>query len=191
VTVNHTLAPGPEFALTSKDRETGGPQFGKPAAEGVVLVPYDELYPAGPGRDLAEATCIQCHGQTFLPTHQKSKAEWLVIMDVMLDPNGGFQAGRESALTVTPEERETLADFLTSNFGPDGPVRGLKIDVEYPLDEEVLSKGQFIEYLMPLAHTPICIFARRTCLDGIGCMERTWTFPEMSGPRTGLSALSN
>ena len=48
VTVNHTLAPGPEFALTSKDRETGGPQFGKPAADGVLLVPYDELYPAGP-----------------------------------------------------------------------------------------------------------------------------------------------
>jgi streptogramin lyase/mono/diheme cytochrome c family protein len=152
ISVNLPLRPGPEFPLTSKDRATGGPQFGQPAAEGVELVPYDELYPAGRGRDIAEATCIQCHGQTYLPTHQKSKADWLVMIDVMLDPNGGFQTGRDTALTVTPEEREILANFLTSNFGPESPVRGLKIDVEYPLDEDVLSKGQFIEYLLPLAH---------------------------------------
>jgi len=152
VELHLSMQPGPEFALTSKDRATGGPQFGQPAAEGVELVPYDELYPAGAGRDIAETTCIQCHGQTFLPTHQKSKAEWLVMIDVMLDPNGGIQAGRESALTVTSEERTVLADFLTKNFGLEGPVRGLKIDVEYPLNEDVLSKGQFIEYLLPLAH---------------------------------------
>ena len=152
VTVNLSLSPGPEFALTSKDRETGGPQFGQPATDGVVLVPYDELYPAGAGRDIAEATCIQCHGQTFLPTHQKSNAEWLVIIDVMLDPRGAFQQQRESALAITAEEREILADYLASNFGPDGPARGLKIDVEYPLDEEILSRGQFIEYLLPLEH---------------------------------------
>ena len=152
VNLNLSLAPGPEFALTSKDRETGGPQFGQPAADGVVLVPYDELYPAGAGRDIAEATCISCHGPTFLPTHKKSNAEWLVIIDVMLNPSSAIQQGRESALTVTPEEREILADYLTGNFGPDSPVRGLKIDVEYPLDEEVLSKAQFIEYLLPLAH---------------------------------------
>lgn len=152
IEVHLPMQSGEEFPLTSKDRATGGAQFGQPAADGVQLVPYDELYPPGPGRDLAERTCIQCHGQTFLPTHKKSKDEWLVMIDVMLDPNGGFQVGRETALTVTPDEREVLANFLTNNFGKDGPVRGLKIDVEYPLDEDVLSKGQFIEYLMPLAH---------------------------------------
>lgn len=152
IEVNLAMQPGPEFPLTSKDRATGGAQFGQPAADGVQLLPYDELYPPGPGRDLAEATCIQCHGQTFLPTHQKTNAEWLVMIDVMLDPNGGFQEGRESPLTVSPQEREILANFLTTNFGTDGPVRGLKIDAEYPLDEDVLSKSQFIEYLLPLAH---------------------------------------
>lgn len=152
IEVHLALAPGEEFPLTSKDRATGGAQFGRPAAEGVELVSYDELYPPGPGRDLADATCIQCHGQVFLPTHSKSKVEWLVMIDVMLDPNGGIQAGRDTALTVTSEEREVLADFLTTNFGTDSPARGLKIDAEYPLDEELLSKGQFIEYLMPLAH---------------------------------------
>jgi len=160
------LAPGEEFALTSKAREIGGAQFGRAAAEGVELVPYDELYPPGPGRDIAEATCIKCHGQVFLPTHAKSKVEWLVMIDVMLDPDGGIQTGdlarntpskfwrprKETALTVTADERDTLANFLTTNFGKDGPVRGLKIDAEYPLDEDILAKGQFIEYLMPLAH---------------------------------------
>src|SRR5947207_11696097 len=28
--------------------------------------PYDEVYP-GPGRDVAERTCIICHGENFLP----------------------------------------------------------------------------------------------------------------------------
>jgi streptogramin lyase len=152
IEVHLALEPGPEFALTSKDRATGGAQFGQPAAEGVQLVSYDELYPEGPGRTIAEATCIQCHGQSFLPTHQKTKAEWLVMIDVMLDPNGGIQQEQESALTINPEERDTLANFLAANFGTEGPVRGLKIDVEYPLDEAVLSKGQFIEYFLPLAH---------------------------------------
>ena len=39
ISVNLPMRPGPEFPLTSKDRATGGPQFGQPAAKGVELVP--------------------------------------------------------------------------------------------------------------------------------------------------------
>ena len=146
VGLDFSLAPGPEFALTSKDRATGGAQFGPPAAEAESeeQVADGELYPAGPGRDLAEASCIQCHGPTFLPAFKMSRSEWAVTIDMMDDSYGGGSLG--------PAERDVLVDYLASNFGPEAPARGRKIDVKYPLDEDVLSKGQFIEYLAPLAH---------------------------------------
>jgi streptogramin lyase len=148
VIVDHSLQHGPDFPLTSKDRAMGGAQFGQGSRDGVELLPYDELYASGPGHDIAVVTCISCHGQSFLPGQHRSKGEWFAIIDVMLNPVGAFAQG--STITVTPEQRETLADYLTSNFGPDSAARGLKIDVEYPLDEEMLSKAMFIEYLMPL-----------------------------------------
>src|SRR2546425_1930066 len=29
---------------------------------------YDNIYPLGPGRDVAERTCIICHGENFIPS---------------------------------------------------------------------------------------------------------------------------
>src|SRR5215831_20674310 len=29
---------------------------------------YENIYPPGPGRDVAERTCIICHGENFIPT---------------------------------------------------------------------------------------------------------------------------
>jgi len=29
---------------------------------------YDEIYPPGPGRDVAERTCLICHGENFIPS---------------------------------------------------------------------------------------------------------------------------
>ena len=43
---------------------------------GVQLVPYDELYPAGAGRKIAERLCIRCHGPDFVPSHQWSADQW-------------------------------------------------------------------------------------------------------------------
>jgi len=148
LTLDLLLQPGPDFALTSKDRAMGGPQFGLGSRDGVVLLPYDELYPSGPGLDIATVTCISCHGRSFLPGQHRSKAEWHAMIAVMLNPAGAFAKG--STLSITTEQREILADYLVSNFGPDSPARGLKIDVEFPLDEEALSTAMFIEYLLPL-----------------------------------------
>ncbi len=148
LTVDLLMQPGPDFALTSKDRAMGGPQFGLGARDGVVLLSYEELYPPGPGLDIATITCISCHGGSFLPTQHRSKAEWIAMIGIMLNPAGAFAQG--STLTVTAEQTEILANYLASNFGPDSPARGLKIDVELPLDEETLSKAMFIEYLLPL-----------------------------------------
>ena len=122
-------------------RYTGGAKFGQPAKEGVEPVAATELSPAGSGRDIAEAACIQCHGADFLPAFKKTRSEWLVTIDRMLSQYGEALGGG-FALTITSEERDVLADYLAGNFGPNGPVLGLKTEVEYPLKEDVLSKGQ-------------------------------------------------
>lgn len=84
------------------------------------IVTISESESEGRGRDIVEANCIQCHGPDFLPVFQKPRSEWLVTIDRMLNQYGGMMSGGASALTITPEEREILADYLASNFGPDG-----------------------------------------------------------------------
>jgi len=70
-----------------------------------------ELYPPGPGRDLANS-CIECHGPDFIPMFEKSTSEWLITFDGHVVKFG---------LEMTQEDRDVLADYLASNFGPDDP----------------------------------------------------------------------
>ncbi len=41
-------------------------------AKGAILLSYDELYPHSPVKSLMEATCIQCHGQSFISFFHRS-----------------------------------------------------------------------------------------------------------------------
>ena len=149
IELDHVLKPGPAFPLTMKSR----------AREGVQQVSYDELYPPGPGRDLAKDKCMACHGQGFLNTHHLPTAGWDAMIGLMLNPDavtrnwgqrGAMITGGGSVGSITAEERQTLAEYLGEHFGPQSPNRILRLDTEYPLDEEVLSKAMFIEYLAPL-----------------------------------------
>src|SRR5262249_10045166 len=45
---------------------------------------YDEIYPPGPGRDVAERTCIICHGENFLPGRPGNLAAWTARLDRMM-----------------------------------------------------------------------------------------------------------
>ena len=145
IVVDHLLAPGPDFLLTLKDSDKGGPQFGSRPADGATLVAYDEMYPQGPGRDIAEKTCMRCHGQTFLPGQKYGRAEWRGLIDAMLNA----PPGRDATDDVSAADREILADWLVKNFGPNSAPRILKIDAKYPLDEQELAKGMYVEYLLP------------------------------------------
>lgn len=149
IVVDHLLAPGPDFLLTLKDSDKGGPQFGSRPADGATLVAYDEMYPQGPGRDIAEKTCMRCHGQTFLPGQKYGRAEWRGLIDAMLNAPPGRDAAALKTDDVSAADREVLADWLVKNFGPDSAPRILKIDAKYPLDEQELAKGMYVEYLLP------------------------------------------
>ncbi|MGH9563613.1 MAG: carboxypeptidase regulatory-like domain-containing protein, partial [Terracidiphilus sp.] len=124
---------------------------GLPANE--PLLAYDELYPAGAGRQIIERTCIRCHWPDFLPNHQWDETHWNSAINLMQSTEASNPfPGRISPTSVpagiSPEERKTLIEYLVTNFGPDSTRRGLAVP-EAPLDEKVLAKAEFMEYHVP------------------------------------------
>ena len=120
-----------------------------PQIPGTTLVSYDELYPAGPGRDLVEKTCLYCHGTNFLPARQFHETQWTHFVDLMLSPTSP-RGAMIPAGTLSPKDRETVIAYLAKNYGPTSVKRALKVDADFPLDEAVLAKAMYIEYYLPL-----------------------------------------
>jgi streptogramin lyase len=119
----------------------------------VPLVAYDDLYPAGEGRQIIEKTCIRCHGPDFLPGKQWDADQWNAAIDLMLStaPNSN-PPGRISEASVPglipPHDRQVLVDYLVKNFGPDSTPRGLAV-ADPPVDEAALGKAMWMEYHIP------------------------------------------
>ncbi len=116
---------------------------------GVDLVPYDQLYPEGAGRKIAERLCIRCHGPDFVPSHQWSAEQWNAAIDFM-SGNGNPNGAQIQPGDLGKDERETIVQYFTQNFGPDSKPRGLKVTREMPVDETKIAKAEYIErYLTP------------------------------------------
>ncbi len=116
---------------------------------GVDLVPYDQLYPAGEGRKIAERLCIRCHGPDFVPSHQWSADQWNSAIDFM-SGNGNPNGAQIQPGDLGQDERATIVRYFTQNFGPDSKPRGLRVTREMPVDETKIAKAEYIErYLAP------------------------------------------
>src|SRR5712691_4263829 len=119
---------------------------------------YDEIYPPGPGRDIAERTCMICHGENFLSTQPATVGTWNLRLDRMQGRNlfdkaaasyaEGLLSFRASALRFSREDRETLVKYLAKNLGPDKAPRAVRVDKEMPVDEAKLGKAEYIEYYL-------------------------------------------
>jgi virginiamycin B lyase len=111
---------------------------------------YDALYPPGPGRAVAEKTCMACHGLNFFPQRQWDRTQWSAAVDRMTRREGTVgiivPPGK-----LSPKDRALLVDYFAANFGPGSKPRGLATDAEVALDEEALAKAMYIEYIMPKA----------------------------------------
>ncbi len=162
ISIDFSLSEAPPYPLTQRSG----------VKEGIPQITYEEMYPNGPGKELAEGKCIACHGQSFLPNLHMTKDGWDTVIGIMLDPDadtralgqrGAMISGEGSVGDISPEEREVLAEYLATHFGPESGQRALKKDVEYPLDEKMLSKALFVEYLMPLS--PKADLTRRATND--------------------------
>ncbi len=125
------------------------PASGGPNAGDIQRVPYDELYPDGPGKAVIERTCVVCHGPNFVPSHQWDEQEWNAALDFMMSeiPMRGTLIPPD---TMTPAEREQVVSYLATNYGPDSTPRALLVDTDFPVDEATLANAMYIEYYLPL-----------------------------------------
>ncbi|MBI4447131.1 MAG: carboxypeptidase regulatory-like domain-containing protein [Acidobacteria bacterium] len=114
------------------------------------LVSYDELYPAGPGRDLLELHCFACHGTLFHNLNYDEKG-WRDAVDRMTRkrqmPNR-TRRGNVIFEKIPEKDIEILADYLVKSFPKDRPSRDLKLD-ELRVNEDVVADALFIEYDVP------------------------------------------
>lgn len=119
---------------------------------------FDEVYPPEPGREIAERTCMICHGENFLSSRPGSEASWVARLDHMQGkalterPAAAYAEGllsyRASALRFSREDRETLLAYLVKHFGPAAKPCFVRIDQEMPFDEAKLGKAMYIEYYL-------------------------------------------
>ncbi len=80
--------------------------------EAASKVNMDEVFPPGPGRDLALNNCQNCH--TFVP-----------IVILQMDKDAWTRSSidhRERVTSLTDEEFKTVYEYLSATFNPDRPV---------------------------------------------------------------------
>ena len=70
---------------------------------------YDEVYPPGPGRDVAERTCMVCHGENFLPSRPGGVAAWNTRIDFMQGRRSSPPAGAYAEGLLTFRHRRCVS----------------------------------------------------------------------------------
>jgi streptogramin lyase len=108
---------------------------------GALIVSFDEMFPPGAGQRYAKEVCLGCHAPDQFGSLHMGAAAWDAYVEMML--KGGQIAGFSS-----PQEREELAQYLGTHFGPDSRKRLVKWDKAVPLDEAKLAKAMYIEYYL-------------------------------------------
>lgn len=124
------------------------------------ILPYDEVYPPGPGRDILERACHGCHSVQFIPYNTvraypggrapKNREAWAITVDRMYkDPAFGRpgKAGYFDPRFLPPADRDILVDYLAEHFPAERPPVLAQLTREPELDYEALKKAMFIEYI--------------------------------------------
>jgi len=137
----------------------GMPYDGDPKFPDGKILPYDQVYPPGPGRVIVERTCNACHAVNFLPYNvprdysggraPKDRDAWAATVDKMHKVPAFGRAGKASVFDpalLPPADRETLIAYLAANFGADSEPRVVQLDSVPRLDPKALERAMFIEY---------------------------------------------
>ena len=125
-------------------RETGNDPSRRPDIE---YRSFEEIYPPGPGLEVAKRTCLSCHGASFLPSKQWGAEQWNAGLDLMMG-RAGTGGAMIQPQDMTPQDREALLGYLVKNFGPGSKTRAVHVSVEMPVDETKISKAMYIEYYL-------------------------------------------
>jgi len=151
----------PAIKLSMKDSPDQRPSGSTDVlARKATIQSYDEVYPPGPGKEIIENVCMNCHGENYFPARPASEGSWKARLDVMMgkglydkDKVGygdGILAPPGTSFGLGIEDRKNVIAYLAKNFPNGSPVRAVRTDKEIPLDEAKLGKAQFIEYYLPL-----------------------------------------
>ena len=129
------------------------------AAGPVAYASYDEIYPPGPGKAVAEQVCMVCHGENFFPTRPGTERQWMSRIDHMVgstlgeqDPTRyaqGLLSFRSSTFRFGREDRDDLLAYTVEHFGPESTPRRVRIEQHTPIDAKALGKAMYIEYYLP------------------------------------------
>jgi mono/diheme cytochrome c family protein len=121
----------------------------------VTLASYDEIYPPGPGKQVIESLCMNCHGENTFPMQPRSASGWKLGLDYMMGKTlidrdkerfgEGTLAGSASNFAFGLQDRQDVLAYLQKNFGLDKKPRAVRSDKEIPLDEARLGIAEFIE----------------------------------------------
>jgi virginiamycin B lyase len=115
------------------------------------MVSYDELYPPAPARALVEKTCAYCHGKGFIPGRQWTEQSANAAIDMMsVSDEKTIRQVMIPPGTLSPQDRQMIVDYLVKNYPPGSPRRALRVDAEFPLDEQALARAMYVEYYLPL-----------------------------------------
>jgi virginiamycin B lyase len=130
-----------------------------PPSPDAKVLPYEEIYPPGPGRDILERACLSCHTvQLFSYNHNRrytsgrpihDKAGWGINVDRMRKGMSFGKPNKQSYFDeslLTDKDRDILVDYLADNFGADSEPRAVQIPSEPDFDLQALGKAQFVEY---------------------------------------------
>ena len=136
-----------ERTLTSGDE---GPQAraGR-TAQTLYFNSLEEMYPAGPARDLLREHCIGCH-RDDLGTMHLTKDAFVRGIEKMTE-TGPANNHYSLALGRTPiskPQKLMVAEYLATHFGPGLPDKKLKVD-PLAFDEAVASKAIYVSYDIP------------------------------------------
>lgn len=123
---------------------------------GAKIVPYDELFPPGPGREILEGYCFGCHQESMISyNHPRmypaghvpfDKVGWAATVDRMNARYASRDPKTDSPL-LPPQDRDILVDYLAEHFGADSEPRVLQLNSEAELDLKALEKAQYVEYV--------------------------------------------
>lgn len=72
----------------------------------------DTPLPEGPGKDIVETTCTDCHSLERIKAQRLNEEGWDAIIREMI----------ETGAAINPDDVKVIVDYLTKNFGPDKKV---------------------------------------------------------------------
>src|SRR5207244_11352454 len=137
-------APSLKFSLTdiptAAEPETDVAQTLEGTVSNRVLVTLDSyanVYPPGRGREIAESTCMICHGENFLSSQPARAEVWNTRIDRMVGKElhtrpaqsyaDGLLGYRSQCLrNWSLEDREELVAYRVKNVGPGARTRNVR-----------------------------------------------------------------